>query len=259
VQEQIARNKRRTLVILGALFALVFVVLGALALVLGGGPVGVAVAFGVALGAAWVSFAGSERMALAATHAHPAPEEQYRRYHNLVESLCVAAGLPKPRLYVVDDPVPNACATGRNPKRAALVVTTGLLDGLNRVELEGVLAHELSHVKSYDVLVTTVAVGAVGPVARLLGPLGGYLMRTATDPDREYVADASGVLLTRYPPGLRSALEKLRDDRGAIRHATTVTAPLWIEQPLGAGPGRVDRRFDTHPPLEDRIERLREM
>src|SRR3954453_6073449 len=120
---------------------------------------------------AFFAYFKSDSIALAATRAKPADGPEYRRYHNLVEGLCIAAGLPKPRLYVVDDPAPNAFATGRNPKHAAIAVTTGLLDKMNRVELEGVLAHELSHVKNYDILVSTVAVTAVGAVA-LMADLG---------------------------------------------------------------------------------------
>ena len=122
-------------------------------------------AFVVAVAMAFFSYFNSDKIALAASQAKPADESEYRRYHNLVEGLCIAAGLPKPRLYVVDDPAPNAFATGRNPKHAAVAVTTGLLETMNRVELEGVIAHELSHVKNYDILVTTIAVLAVGVIA----------------------------------------------------------------------------------------------
>src|SRR5689334_11380196 len=114
---------------------------------------------------AWGSYFYSDKVALAASRARPADGPEYARYHNLVEGLCIAAGLPKPRLYVVDDPAPNAFATGRNPKHAAVAVTTGLLEKMNRVELEGVLAHELSHIRNYDILVTTIAVTAVGAIA----------------------------------------------------------------------------------------------
>src|SRR5947209_8977698 len=120
---------------------------------------------------AWCTYFYSDREALAASRAKPAEGPEYQRYHNLVEGLCIAAGLPVPRMYVVDDPAPNAFATGRNPKHAAIAVTTGLLEKMNRVELEGVLAHELSHIKNYDILVTTIAVTAVGAIA-LLADIG---------------------------------------------------------------------------------------
>ncbi len=300
--EQIARNKRRTFLILLFFVVLVLVVAIAFDLLFGGGPVGIVIAVVIAVALAWISYFNSDKVALAASHAQPADEQEYRRYHNLVEGLCIAAGLPKPRLYVVDDPAPNAFATGRNPKHAAVAVTTGLLEMMNRVELEGVLAHELSHIKNYDILVTTVAVTAVGAVALLsdiglrfafwggirddrrdssdggplgavlaiaslailmLAPFAGYLMQFAMSRNREYLADASGVQLTRYPPGLVSALEKLRNDYAVVHHATKATAQMWIEQPLETADdrrgSRINRLFDTHPPLEDRIRRLQEM
>jgi heat shock protein HtpX len=305
VYEQIARNKRRTFVILFAFVGLVMLVAVAFDILFGGGVAGLIVVLIISIGLAFFSYYNSDRIALAASHAKPADENEYRRYHNLVEGLCIAAGLPKPRLYVVDDPAPNAFATGRNPKHAALAVTTGLLDTMNRVELEGVIAHELSHVKNYDILVTTVAVVAVGAIALLadiglrfafwgglrdsrrdsndggvgailallalallvLAPFAGYLMQFAMSRNREYLADASGVQLTRYPPGLISALEKLRDNQAVVHYATKATAQMWIEQPLEVADddtkkdarSRFNHLFDTHPPLEDRIKRLQEM
>ena len=299
--EQIARNKRRTFLMLFGFVVIITLVAAALVLLFGGGWVGVIIAFVIALALAWGSYFNSDKIAIAASRARPADENEYRRYHNLVEGLCIAAGLPKPRLYVVDDPAPNAFATGRNPKHSSLAVTTGLLDVMNRVELEGVLAHELSHIKNYDILVTTIAVTAVGTIALisdiglrfafwggmsdrrdnngdsgpigaiiaiaslavlLLAPFAGYLMQMAMSRNREYLADASGVQLTRYPPGLISALEKLRDDHAVVHHATKATAQMWIEQPLEAAekkPGsRFNKLFDTHPPHEDRIHRGQE-
>jgi len=302
VHEQIARNKRRTFLMLLGFVVIITLAATAIVLLFGGGWVGVIIAFVIAMALAWGSYYNSDKIAIAASRAKPADETEYRRYHNLVEGLCIAAGLPKPRLYVVDDPAPNAFATGRNPKHAALAVTTGLLEIMNRVELEGVIAHELSHVKNYDILVTTIAVTAVGTIALIsdiglrfafwggmsdrrdnngdsgplgavlaiaslavlmLAPFAGYLMQMAMSRNREYLADASGVQLTRYPPGLISALEKLRDDHAVVHHATKATAQMWIEQPLETDkkkPGsKFNNLFDTHPPLEDRIQRLQEM
>ena len=302
MNEQIARNKRRTFLMLFGFVVIIVLAATAIVLLFGGGWVGVIIAFVVAIALAWGSYFNSDKIAIAASRAKPADETEYRRYHNLVEGLCIAAGLPKPRLYVVDDPAPNAFATGRNPKHAALAVTTGLLEVMNRVELEGVIAHELSHVKNYDILVTTIAVTAVGTIALIsdiglrfafwggmsdrrdnngdsgplgaviaiaslavlmLAPFAGYLMQMAMSRNREYLADASGVQLTRYPPGLISALEKLRDDHAVVHHATKATAQMWIEQPLETDkqkPGsKFNNLFDTHPPLEDRIKRLQEM
>jgi heat shock protein HtpX len=310
VYEQIAKNKRRTFLLLFFFVALIAAAALAFNFLLGFGAIGVVVAIGFAIAMAWGSYFYSDRVALAASRAKLAEGPEYQRYHNLVEGLCIAAGLPKPRLYVVDDPAPNAFATGRNPKHAALAVTTGLLETMNRVELEGVIAHELSHVKNYDILVTTVAVTAVGAIALLsdlglrfmwfggrgdrrdsadsgglgiilvilafalliLAPFIALLMQFAVSRRRELLADASGVQLTRYPPGLISALEKLKNDKAVVHHATRATAQMWIESPLergaedgdGNGDGSkkgswLNRAFDTHPPLDERIEILKEM
>jgi heat shock protein HtpX len=302
--EQIARNKRRTFLMLGAFVLLIALVAVALGFLFQAGAYIVPIAILIAIGMAWASYFYSDKVALAASRAKPADGPEDRRDHNLVEGLCIAAGLPKPRLYVVDDPAPNAFATGRNPKHAAIAVTTGLLEKMNRVELEGVLAHELSHVKNYDILVSTVAVTAVGAVALMAdlgmrflwfggrsgrrdnndsGPLGlilvilafallilapfaAQLMQFAMSRRRELLADASGVQLTRYPPGLISALEKLKDDQAVVHHATRATAQMWIEQPLdrdqekkGRRGSWLNRAFDTHPPLEERIAALKAM
>lgn len=304
--EQIARNKRRTFVMLAAFVLLIALMALAVGFLFQAGVAIVPIAIVIAIAMAWGSYFYSDKVALAASRARPADGPEYRRYHNLVEGLCIAAGLPKPRLYIVDDPAPNAFATGRNPKHAAVAVTTGLLETMNRVELEGVLAHELSHVKNYDILVTTVAVTAVGTVALMadlglrfmwfggragrrdnndsgalglilvvialalliLAPFAAQLMQFAMSRRRELLADASGVQLTRYPPGLISALEKLRDDKAVVHHATRATAQMWIESPLerdreveeGKKKGSwLNRMFDTHPPLDERIAALKAM
>jgi heat shock protein HtpX len=206
--------------------------------VAGTGPAALAAAVGVALMVVAGAYFASDRVALALSHARPISPEEHPRYHNLVEGLCIAAGLPKPRMYVVDDPAPNAFATGRNPAHAALAVTTGLLDKMDRLELEGVLAHELSHIRSYDVQVATIAVPLVGMI---LPPL----LKVAVSEQREGMADAGGVRLTRYPPGLISALEKMQMDRTGLRHASRATAHLWIDSP--------------RQPLDERIKALREL
>lgn len=280
---------------------MVFVVLVALAfdVLLGYGAVGLVVGLIVAGVSAFAAYWKSDAVALSMSRARPADPEQYPRLHNIVDGLCIASGLPKPRLYVVDDPAPNAFATGRNPKHAAVAVTTGLLDKMNRIELEGVLAHELSHVRNYDILVSTLAVTLVGVVALLadvglramwfggrnrregglgnnpvtvvlalvtlvLAPLVARAMQLTVGRRRESLADVSGVEMTRYPPGLISALEKLRDDQTVVASGSRATAHLWIESPLdrdtgGGRFGRLNRLFDTHPPLEQRIAALREL
>jgi heat shock protein HtpX len=298
---EIRRNKWRTFAILVAFVVLIVLAGLAVDLLLGFGIVGVVIAFVLAVGLAFFSYYNSDKVALMVTGAKPADGPEYQRYHNLVEGLCIAAGLPKPRLYVIDDAAPNAFATGRNPKHSALAVTTGLLQIMNRVELEGVIAHELSHVKNYDILASTVAVTAVGTIALLsdiglrfwifggrssrndsrdagaagvviaivamafliLAPLAAQLMQFAMSRKRELLADATGVQLTRYPPGLLSALKKLQTDKAVVHHATRATAQLWIESPLDREEGKkgswLNRLFDTHPPLDERIKVLESM
>jgi heat shock protein HtpX len=276
-------------------FAFVVLVVLAFDVLFGYGWVGAVAGLVIAGGSAFVAYWKSDAVALAMSRARPADPEQYPRLHNIVDGLCIASGLPKPRLYVVEDPAPNAFATGRNPQNAAVAVTTGLLDKMNRIELEGVLAHELSHVKNYDILVSTLAVTMVGIVALItdvglramwfggrndrdnnpiaavmavivliLAPLVARAMQMTIGRKRESLADSSGVEMTRYPPGLISALEKLRDDRTVVASGSRATAHLWIESPLDRDRGesrfgRLNRLFDTHPPLEQRIAALREM
>jgi heat shock protein HtpX len=299
VYEQIAANKRKTFYMV-ALFVLLLSAVGAaVVFLLKGGIVGLVIVAIIVIVSSTVSYYNSDKVALAMSHAVPADPVQYARYHNLVEGLCIASGLPKPRLYIVDDPAPNAFSTGRNPKHAAVAVTTGLLDKMNRVELEGVLAHELSHIRNYDVLVMTLAVTMVGIIALLsdfflrfmfwtggrderndnsglgilfaifgfilliFAPIIASLMQFAVSRRREYLADASGVQLTRYPPGLISALEKLKDDPTSVHSASKATAHLWIEEPLdkesNKGHTKLNHLFDTHPPIDDRIAALEAM
>jgi heat shock protein HtpX len=265
---------------------------------IGYGPAGVLVAVVVALGLAFGSYWKSDSIALAMSRAEPADPATYARLHNLVEGLCIASGLPKPRLYVVNDAAPNAFATGRNPRHAAVAVTTGLLEKMNRVELEGVLAHELSHIKNYDILVSTLAVTMVGAAALVsdfgirmlwfgggrrggdsgsnpfvvvaalilivLAPVIARIMQLAINRRRESLADMSAIEMTRYPPGLIAALEKLKADGTVVATGNRATAHLWIEEPVPhrddtARASRWTHLFDTHPPLDDRIAALREL
>ncbi len=298
---EIRRNKWRTFVILASFVALIVLVGLAVDLLFNFGLVALLIALVIASLMAFFSYFNSDKVALAVTGAKPADPNEYQRFHNLVEGLCIASGLPKPRLYVIDDPAPNAFATGRNPQHAALAVTTGLLTLMNRVELEGVIAHELSHVKNYDILAATVAVTAVGALALLadlglrfwifggrssrsdsnnagavgvvvallamallvLAPLGARLMQFSMSRKRELLADATAVQLTRYPPGLCAALKKLEADTVVVHRATRATAQLWIESPLDREEGKkgswLNRAFDTHPPLSERIQILESM
>ena len=264
--------------------------------VIGGGGTALIVAAIFAVVMSFGSYWWSDRVALAISRAREVTPEEQPRLHNLVEGLCIAAGLPKPRVYVVDDSAPNAFATGRNPKHAAVAVTTGLLDKMTRVELEGVLAHELSHVKNYDILVSTMAVVLVGVVVLIsdwglrflwwgggrsrdnnrsagpqalvallglallvLAPIFAKLMQFAVSRRRESLADITGVTLTRYPPGLASALRKLRDDSTVVSANSRAAAHLWIESPLdrkGKKGAWLNRLFDSHPPIDERIRVL---
>ncbi|HKA85869.1 MAG TPA: M48 family metalloprotease [Acidimicrobiales bacterium] len=305
--DQVTSNKRRSWVLVAGFVILVAAVATAFSYLIGGGPVGIVIAVVIAAGTSFVAYWKSDAVALRMSRARPAPVEEFARYHNIVEGLCIASGLPKPRLYVVDDPAPNAFATGRNPRNAAVAVTTGLLEKMNRIELEGVLAHELSHVKNYDILVSTLAVTMVGIVALLadlgirmlwwgmgrnrygdfdrqnggnqgplailsiagfalllLSPVIATVMQRTISRRRETLADVSGVEMTRYPPGLISALEKLRDDSTVVHATSHATAHLWIEQPSAQTQregrlSRLNQLFDTHPPLEERIALLREL
>jgi len=304
--ELIRSNKRRSVALVAG-FVLIAVAVGAAAGYLAGfGWAGSVIALVISGALAFASYWKADSIALAVSRARPADPDEYRRLHNLVEGLCIASGLPKPRVYIVDDPAPNAFATGRNPRHAAVAVTTGLLEKMNRVELEGVLAHELAHVKNYDILVSTLAVTMVGIVALLadigvrmlwwgggrrrygdndqgggglallmipaillliLAPIVGRVMQAAVGRRREALADISGVEMTRYPPGLIAALEKLRDDSTVVASHSRATAHLWIEEPAPRSDeegsvsflNRINRLFATHPPLEERIAALREL
>jgi heat shock protein HtpX len=299
--ELIRSNKRRSVALVAAFVVIAALIGVAAGYVAGFGWWGIVIAVVIAGITAFISYWKADSIALAVSRAQPADPQEYRRLYNLVEGLCIASGLPQPRIYVVDDPAPNAFATGRNPQHAAIAVTTGLLAKLNRVELEGVIAHELAHIKNYDILVSTLAVTLVGAVALItdmairmmwwnggrsrregdhgdsgnplailgfalliIAPIVAKAMQATISRRRETLADISACQLTRYPPGLISALEKLRADVTVTHSATTATAHLWIEQPMaGVGDhgrlGSLHRLFDTHPPLEERIALLKEL
>jgi heat shock protein HtpX len=300
VYREIAANKRKTvLLVLGAV-----VFLGAIGLLIGylffSGIVGMVVAIGVAVVLSVSSYLYGDRIVLASTRAREVTPEEQPRLHNIVEGLAIAAGVPKPRVYVVPEQAPNAFATGRDPEHASIAVTDGLLSMMNRVELEGVIGHEMSHVLDRDILLGTVVATLVGAAVLLseffmrtwwwggmrgrrgndgggaieamffavgilllaLAPLAGQLIKLSISRNREYLADAQGALLTRYPPGLVAALEKIAGSPAAMRSANNATAHLWLSQPSrvqGSQMGTMERLFSTHPPIEDRIARLREM
>ena len=211
------------------------------------GPLLLVAAAVVALVLAVVAYLYADRVVLRLSHARPVSTEEEPRYHNLVEGLCVSAGLPKPALYVVDDEAANSFATGRSPAHAAIVVTTGLLEKLSRMELEGVIAHELAHIRSNDIRVTSLGTALVALPLMPAGGLAAKTLAALVGRGRERDADIAGVRLTRYPPGLAAALEKVRTDGAASPSVSRATAHLWIASPLDAG------GFD------ERIKALRDM
>jgi heat shock protein HtpX len=301
MHDLISANKRRTALLVAGFIVFLLLVGWAAGLYIGSPVWGTAVALVFSGLVSFGSYWKSDAIALRVSRAVPADPATYQRLHNLVEGLCIASGLPKPAIYVIEDEAPNAFATGRNPRHAAIAVTSGLLDQMNRVELEGVLAHELSHIRNYDILISTMAVTLVGAIALLsdlairlmwwnggrvrrsgdrsdsgnplaivgfilliLAPVIAAILQAAVGRRRETLADVSACQMTRYPPGLISALEKLKADTTVTHAASTATAHMWIEQPLsGVGDaGRLSRlhsRCNPHPPLEERIALLREI
>lgn len=253
----------------------------------------VAIAFALFMNVA--SYWWSDKLVVSMTGAKPANSEEHRELINVVENLSITAGLPMPKVYVVNDPAPNAFATGRNPENAVVAATTGLLAILDRTELEGVMAHELSHVGNRDMLVSTVAVVLAGFVAIvadllmrsmmwgggdrdskagivllvlgvvgiILAPIAAQMIQLAISRKREYLADASGALLTRYPEGLASALEKISTYSRPMQRANNATAHLFIADPFGDNKQtlgqKVSSLFQTHPPAAERIRILRGM
>jgi heat shock protein HtpX len=303
VYEQIAANKRKTvLLIFGAI-----VLLGAVGYALGlwaagSGIYGLVGAVALAIVLSLGAYFGGDRLVLASTRAREVKPQEQARLHNIVEGLSIAAGIPKPRVYVIPEQAPNAFATGRDPEHSSVAVTEGLLATMNRVELEGVIGHELSHVVDRDILVGTIVatlvgavvlisefflrswwwggfrgrrggdrsgggieaiVFAIGLVLLVLAPIIGQIIRLAVSRQREFLADAQGALLTRYPPGLASALRKIGAASAIpMRSANNATAHLWLSQPSriqGEGIGPLEKLFNTHPPIEERIRRLEEM
>jgi heat shock protein HtpX len=252
------------------------------------------VAVGFALVMNLYAYWFSDSVAIRSAGAKPADETQYKELHRVVENLAITAGLPKPRIYIIEDPAPNAFSAGRDKQHAVVAVTTGLLGMMDRNELEGVIAHELSHVGNRDILVMTVAVVLVGfisvlanialrvsffgggndrdrggnifaiigfIVAIILAPIAAQLIELAISRKREFLADASGALLTRYPEGLESALQKIGTYNAPMIRASTTTAHMFISNPFGAHPAGawIQKLFSTHPPIPDRIAALEGM
>jgi len=250
----------------------------------------VAVIFSVLM--SFASYWWSDKIVLAIAGAKEVTHENAKEIFHLVENLCITAGLPVPKVYIIKDPSPNAFATGRDPQHAVVCLTTGIIEKLEKTELEGVIAHELSHIGNRDILLSTVIVVLVGFVAlmadwfrrwawwgggdddrdrgqlgiilmiaaivlSILAPLAAMLIQLAISRKREYLADADGTLLTRYPEGLASALEKISADPTPMRSANRATAHLFIANPFKGK--KISNLFQTHPPIAERVKRLRGM
>jgi len=295
IYEAASANRWRTLLLIAVFTALVAVLAYFVGeyFAPGGGLAALPFAFVISGGSALVSYFAGDKLILAQSQARELGPDEERKLRDVVESLALGLGIPTPKIYVIEDSAPNAFATGRDPQHASIAVTRGLLDKLDRTELEGVIAHELSHVGNRDIRVMVLVVVLVGTVALLadwmwrsmfwgrgrdrgrggggaiiaviaialavLTPIIATLIQLAVSRQREYLADASGALLTRYPPGLASALRKIAADKEPLEVANKATAALYIANPLKDAPAFFDHLFDTHPPIEERIKRLEAM
>lgn len=286
-------NKRKTYLLLAGMGALVWVVVYAALTYFGKSSVGIVpIAVGIALISIWGSYYSSDAIVLRMTGAKEIQESDNPNLFNLIHEVIIASGLPMPKVAIVEDAAPNAFATGRNPEHAVIAFTTGILNVMDRDQLQGVIAHEMSHVGNRDTLVSAVAATTAGAIALLsdmltrimwfgggrrdsrdsnsnplalvvslvvliLAPIAAVLLKTAVSRRRESLADATAVAFTRNPAGLRSALEVLAADSTVVRQRSTAVAHIWIESPLDAK--TVSRLFATHPPIAERIAALRAM
>ncbi len=294
--EQIARNKRLSYLLMLLVVVLLLAMGLAFGYATGYGLLGLAVAAVVAGLLAFSAYYSGDKMVLTASHAHRVTHEEEPQLWNVVEEMAIAAGAPMPAVYVIEDSAPNAFATGRNPEHAAIAVTRGLLEKLNREELQGVIGHEMSHVRNYDILYATlvgIMVGtivlladfylrwsfwgggrrgrsrgggyvqlvflALALVAAILAPLAARAVQFAISRRREYLADASSVELTRNPMGLASALEKIAADPDVLEAANRATAHLYIANPVKRFQKSARSMFSSHPPIEMRIQALKAM
>jgi len=297
--EQVDANKRKSLIIIASFIAFVVFAAWIFAYILDTGPAFVSGALILSGIMSFASYYYSDKIILSLSGARPASKTRDFHFFTVTENLCLGAGLPMPRLFVIQDSAMNAFATGRDPNHAVVVATSGLLHRLNRTELEGVIAHELSHVKNYDIRVmslVTILVGLItlladwffrlsfygsgrrrdsrdqgslgalfvflGITLALLSPIIATLIKLAISRRREFLADASAVAITKYPPGLASALQKLEADTEPLEAANKATAHLYITNPLKNLHGSVGmfaNLFSTHPPLKNRIQALRQM
>ncbi len=293
--EDIRKNKIKTGFIVGLFVLLITLIVYYICMAFDLGEVSILIALTISILSAWSSYYYSDKIILSLNRARPATHEEDQKLVNILDALMVSSGLQyKPRLYVVDDAQPNAFATGRNPQNSVICVTTGLLEKLDYYELEGVVAHELSHIKNYDIrlsAIVTVMVGLVvmlsdwvsralfwgggddddnrgnpilmllGLIAIILAPIFGQLMKLAISRKREFIADATAVEFTRNPDGLISALQKLEADPNELKTADNSTAHMYIVSPFKANLKGKKRHniWSTHPSTEDRIEALRNL
>ncbi len=294
--KEIGKNKTRTALLLG--FFLIFVIgLGWLFSYIFNNQWILALAVAIAIIQALVSYYYSDRVTLMVSGAQEASRKDFLDLHRVVENLAITTGLSKPKIYVIPDPAPNAFATGRDPAHAVVCVTTGLLDKLNKNELEGVIGHELSHIGNYDIRLMTIVVILVGVITlisnftlrwlwfgggrrssnnseggqlqlilllvgiilAILAPLGAMLIQLAISRRREFLADADSALLTRYPKGLADALELIAKDPHQLRTANQATAHLFITNPFKGKASWFANLFSTHPPIAERVKILRNM
>lgn len=286
--EAIESNKRKTWFIIFVISSLLFFVCYSVTSYFELGEIGIILAFLLVFFINYYAYKNSDKLILNYSGAREPTKEEYPYLINVVEGLSIAAGIPTPKIYIIDDPSPNAFATGKDPNNGAIVVTKGLLGLLNRIELEGVIAHEISHIKNYDVRLQTVAavmvglivilgdslkrsfyyskrrknkdeniLGIISLIIALIAPFFATLLRFALSRQREYMADASAAMLTRYPEGLASALEKISTNLSPLKRVNAVIAPLFIVNPLKESV--LSHLFSTHPPVEERIRRLRMM
>ena len=285
-----AANKRKTFMLLALFGALMWLVVYAALTYFGGSGAGIVpIAVGLSLISVWGSYFASDKLVLTMTGAKLIQESDNPRLFALVQEVCIASGLPMPKVAIVEDPAPNAFATGRNPEHGLIAFTTGILDAMDRDELQGVIAHEMAHVGNRDTLVSAVAATTAGAIAILsdflmrmmwfggrrdrehnnpialifslliliLAPIAAMLLKSAISRRREALADATAVQFTRNPAGLRKALEVLQTDSTVVSHASSAVAHFYIESPLDSQ--RVSKLFATHPPLSERIAILKAM
>ena len=297
--ESIKKNKIESGIIVSIFIIVITLIVYYICNALDLGPISIVIALIFSIASAWGSYYYSDKIVLSVNKARPATKEEDQKLVNILDSLMVASGLPsKPRLYVVDDPQPNAFATGRNPQNAVICVTTGLLEKLDYYELEGVIAHEMSHIKNYDIrlsCIVSVMVGfivmiadlfsrmlfwgglndrdsdskangilmLIGLIFLILSPIFGSLMQLALSRKREFLADATAVEFTRNPDGLISALQKLENDPNQLETANSATANMYIVNPFRKdtkeGKKRTTSIWSTHPSTADRIEALRNL